>query len=166
MEFEMAGRRPKPTALKELEGNPGKRPLNKHEPKPRGLPACPTDNLSPLAQIEWRRVCRELHRCGLLTTVDRAALSIYCANWARWTEAEDNVRKFGEVIKSPKGYPIQNPYLSIANRAEELMLKTSIEFGMTPASRSKVSSQPLPDGDDESEAESYFSPRHGNGVLQ
>ena len=28
------GRRPKPTALKKLEGNPGKRPLNELEPVP------------------------------------------------------------------------------------------------------------------------------------
>ena len=28
------GRKPKPTAIKELEGNPGKRPLNGHEPVP------------------------------------------------------------------------------------------------------------------------------------
>ena len=27
------GRKPKPTALKMLEGNPGKRPLNEYEPK-------------------------------------------------------------------------------------------------------------------------------------
>lgn len=30
----MAGRKPKPTAVKKLEGNPGKRKLNKNEPVP------------------------------------------------------------------------------------------------------------------------------------
>ena len=36
------GRKPKPTAIKELEGNPGKRKLNKHEPKPiKRAPPCP-----------------------------------------------------------------------------------------------------------------------------
>lgn len=36
------GRKPKPTALKVLEGNPGHRPLNKKEPLPKGrLPRCP-----------------------------------------------------------------------------------------------------------------------------
>ena len=38
----MAGRKPKPTAVKKLEGNPGKRKLNTKEPMPgKGMPACP-----------------------------------------------------------------------------------------------------------------------------
>jgi hypothetical protein len=37
----MAGRKPKPTALKKLEGNPGKRKLNAKEPVPaKGMPDC------------------------------------------------------------------------------------------------------------------------------
>ena len=37
------GRKPKPTALKVLEGNPGKRPLNENEPKPENkAPRCPS----------------------------------------------------------------------------------------------------------------------------
>ena len=35
------GRKPKPTALKLLEGNPGNRPLNIAEPRPTGVPNCP-----------------------------------------------------------------------------------------------------------------------------
>ncbi len=35
----MAGRKPKPTVLKKLEGNPGKRKLNTKEPVPaKGMP--------------------------------------------------------------------------------------------------------------------------------
>ncbi|MGF0034338.1 hypothetical protein ACQRBN_15455 [Bariatricus sp. SGI.154] len=38
----MAGRKPKPTAVKKLEGNPGKRKLNTKEPVPeKGMPICP-----------------------------------------------------------------------------------------------------------------------------
>ena len=48
-----AGRKPKPTAMKELEGNPGKRKLNKKEPMPgKGMPDCPKW-LLPDAQEEW-----------------------------------------------------------------------------------------------------------------
>lgn len=36
------GRKPKPTAVKQLEGNPGKRQLNANEPKPAArAPSCP-----------------------------------------------------------------------------------------------------------------------------
>ena len=52
------GRKPTPTAIKELEGNPGHRPLNKHEPKPmKKAPACPK-SLSTEAKKEWRRLCK------------------------------------------------------------------------------------------------------------
>ena len=50
----MAGRKPKPTAIKELEGNPGKRKLNNKEPKPdKGMPVCP-EWLPPEAKAEWK----------------------------------------------------------------------------------------------------------------
>jgi phage terminase small subunit len=49
----MAGRKPKPAAVKKLEGNPGKRKLNTEEPIPaKGMPACP-DWLMPEAKKEW-----------------------------------------------------------------------------------------------------------------
>lgn len=133
----MSGRRPKPTALKTLEGNPGKRPLNENEPRPTGVPTCPR-HLNKDAKAEWKRISRELTAIGLLTRVDRAALAAYCQAWARWCEAELNVQKYGHVIKSPSGYPVQNPYVGIANTALDQMRKFLIEFGMTPASRSRL----------------------------
>jgi P27 family predicted phage terminase small subunit len=134
----MAGRRPKPTALKLLDGNPGHRALNRNEPQPGGIPSCPR-HLDAVAKSEWKRISRELIATGLLTSVDRAALAAYCAAWSRWVNAETSIEKFGAVIKSPKsGYPIQNPYIGIANTAIDQMRRFMIEFGMTPASRSRI----------------------------
>lgn len=57
------GRKPKPTAMKELEGNPGKHPLNTSEPKPnKKAPACPKW-LEPEAKKEWRRLAKQMLRC-------------------------------------------------------------------------------------------------------
>lgn len=143
----MAGRRPKPTALRELEGNPGHRPLNKREPRPGGAPRCPT-HLDAAAKSEWRRISTELARIGLLTSVDRAGLAAYCTAYSRWVTAEESIQKFGLVIKSPKtGFPIPNPYVSIANTALDLMRKFLVEFGMTPASRSRIQVTATGDGD-------------------
>lgn len=134
----MAGRRPTPTATKLLNGNPGKRPINKSEPQFTGIPTCPK-HLDKAAKAEWKRVATELIAAGLLTTVDRAALAAYCSAWSRWIDGETNIQKFGTVIKSPKsGYPIQNPYVGVANTALDQMRKFLIEFSMTPASRSRL----------------------------
>lgn len=139
----MVGRRPKPTALKIMQGNPGKRPLNNSEPTPTGTPTCPR-HLSKEAKAEWRRISEELSAMGLLTKVDRAALAAYCEAWARWCEAERQIQKFGLVVKSPSGYPMQNPYVGIANTALDQMRKFLVEFGMTPSSRSRLSVETTP----------------------
>ena len=66
----MAGRKPKPTALKKLEGNPGKRKLNTKEPVPeKGMPDCPKWLLSE-AKVEWNRLCKKLSEMGVLTEID------------------------------------------------------------------------------------------------
>ena len=82
----MAGRKPKPTAVKKLEGNPGKRKLNSKEPVPaKGIPACP-DWLMPEAKKEWERLAELMNQMGVLTEVDMAAFAAYCQSYARWKE--------------------------------------------------------------------------------
>ncbi len=140
----MAGRRPKPTALKELAGNPGKRSISRSEPKPTGIPTCPR-HLDKEAKAEWKRISSELITLVLLTSVDRAALAAYCAAWSRWVTAESQIQKFGLVIKSPKsGFPMQNPFVGVANTSLDQMRKFAIEFGLTPASRSRLNVDPAP----------------------
>lgn len=137
------GPAPKPTALKRLQGNPGKRALNDSEPRPVAtLPRCPS-HLQGEARAEWRRVARGLHDAGLLTQIDRAALAIYCQAWARWVKAEGQIQRHGEVVKSAAGNVMQNPYLSIANRAMKQMQLMARELGMTPSARSQIKVQPL-----------------------
>ena len=70
-----SGRKPKPTAIKKLEGNPGKRQLNENEPKPvKKAPKCPMW-LETEAKKEWRRTARQLEDLGILTEVDMAAFA-------------------------------------------------------------------------------------------
>lgn len=92
------GRKPKPTAIKLLEGNPGKRPLNKSEPKPKkGAPKCPAW-LLPEAKKEWKRMAEQLELLGLLTAVDMTAFAGYCQSYARWKVAEEFITKHGLYI--------------------------------------------------------------------
>ena len=129
----MRGRRPKPTRLKVLTGNPGKRPLNGNEPRPAAaVPECPAE-LGPVARTEWNRLVGELSALRLLTNLDRAALAAYCGAYALWAEATAQIQRYGAMIKSPTGFPIQSPYLAIANRQAEIMMRIASEFGFTPA---------------------------------
>ena len=147
-----SGRKPKPTHLKLLEGNPGHRPLNRNEPKPRPtVPYCPS-HLSKEAKKEWRRIVPELAAVGPITRIDRAALAMYCEAWGRWLEAEEALRKYGVMVKSPSGFPMQSPYLAVANKAMEQMRGLLTEFGMSPASRTRISVQEPSDFDPEAEA--------------
>ncbi len=135
----MRGRRPKPTRLKVLTGNPGKRPLNQDEPRPEvAIPDCPQE-LGPVAQREWNRLAGELAGLRILTNLDRAALAAYCGAYALWAEATEAIQKYGAMIKSPSGFPVQSPYLAVANRQAEIMMRIASEFGLTPASRSRIS---------------------------
>jgi P27 family predicted phage terminase small subunit len=111
-----------------------------HGPEPR-LPACPP-HLHGEARKEWSRLGRKLRDFGLVTDIDKAALALYCQAWARWIEAEDALRNFGVVLKSPSGFPIQSPYLAIANKAMDQMTRLLAEFGMSPSSRARVTVQP------------------------
>src|SRR5690242_5966335 len=135
----MRGRRPKPTRLKVLTGNPGKRPLNPDELNPEpAMPECPPE-LGPVAQREWHRLVGQLCALRLLTHLDRAALAAYCGAYALWAEAMEAIQKYGTMIKSPSGYPVQSPYVAVANRQAEIMMRIASEFGFTPVSRSRIS---------------------------
>ena len=97
---------------------------------------CPKE-LPPLAVEEWNRIVGELTLLGVLSRFDRGPLAIYCGAYAAWAEAFEAMQKYGMMIKSPTGYPVQSPYMAIMNRQAEIMLRIAGEFGFTPASRSR-----------------------------
>ena len=134
---------PKPTALKLMAGNPGKRPLNKREPRPRRTtPRCPAW-LNKNAKTVWRRMVPELRDMGVLTVVDGEALAAFCQTYARWREAEEFLTKHGLVypLRDEKGHVRcmqQFPQVSIARNMLLALKAFYQEFGMTPASRSRI----------------------------
>ena len=106
-------------------------------PEARRLPSAPA-HLSAMAKTEWRRTGHLLMEAGLFADLDQRALAAYCTTYARWVEAEEQVQKFGTVIKVPSGFLVQSPYVAISNKALEQMVRMLQEFGMTPASRTRL----------------------------
>jgi P27 family predicted phage terminase small subunit len=135
----MVGRIPKPTKMHIMNGNPSRLNLDDRiEPEPDvKIPDCPR-HLSKEAKKEWHRLSKELFAIGLISNVDRSAFAAYCQAYGRWVNSENKIKKTGDVIEAPSGYPIQNPYLSVSNKAVEQMHKFLTEFGMTPASRTRL----------------------------
>ena len=104
---------------------------------PDALPRCPA-HLTPVAAKEWRRLAGPLHKMGVISTTDRAALAAYCQAWARWVEAEEKLQETPMLIRTPSGYAQQSPWLSIANKQMELMGKYMAELGLTPVARARL----------------------------
>jgi len=132
------GRPRTPTALKILRGNPGKRPLPVDEPTPEPrIPPCP-HALDKVARAEWRRIASEVRGLRFVTALDRAALAVYCQSWSEWVRAQEGLAKHGLLVKTPNGYPIQSPLVSIANRAAKQMLEAAGTLGLTPSARARL----------------------------
>ena len=145
----VGGRPPKPTALKKLGGNAGKRAINKSEPRPaHKRPSCPK-HLTGEAKKEWNRTSKQLFELGLLTELDRAALAAYCQAWAQWVQAQEEMRKptFKMIEVTESGYPVASPWLNVAAQAMKQMKTFLTEFGMTPSSRSRVTVVTEPEAD-------------------
>jgi P27 family predicted phage terminase small subunit len=157
----VAGRRPLPTAVKKLRGNPGRRPLNPDEPKlDAKAPAMPPD-LPELAVQEWKAIVPLLLRLGVITEIDGKALAAYCFAYARWREAEDLVAQLGGRVVTERTYHEgectserfkRNPADVISSDALKLMKSYLIEFGLTPATRSKLRLEKPKDVEDPLEA--------------
>jgi phage terminase small subunit len=127
----MAGRPPKPTALKLLQGNPGKRPLNDQEPKPPVGAKAPQYVIDdPVLLLEWNRHAPRLTRLGLLTEIDDDALATLCVLEV----------KFRDMVASGEATATGLAALSKEKRA------LWSRFGMTPADRVRVKvEQPKPE---------------------
>lgn len=78
----MAGRRPKPTHLKVVTGNPGKRKLNDKEPQPAKEIPSPPSHLTDWGKVAWGRLTLLLDQMGVLTVADTFALERLCDLYA------------------------------------------------------------------------------------
>ena len=87
---------------------------------------------------EWREKAPLLADKGVLTQADRAALSNYCVAYQELVEMTNDIREKGYFEKTSNGNIIQRAAVSIRHQAMDKVNKFLTEFGMTPASRSKI----------------------------
>lgn len=146
----MPGPKRKPSHLKVVTGNPGKRPLNDKEPKPSGNLYDPPEWLSEAQRKVWAYAIKTAP-FGLLKRLDQSALVVWviASDLHRQAVEKLNAAEGAMLIKTPNGMPAQSPFLSIVNKQAQIMLKAAGEMGFTPASRSKVEVDDAEDEEDE-----------------
>lgn len=140
------GRKPIPTTLQLLRGNPGKRPLNTDEPRTPLLSADPIPHelRDAAARDEWKRLAPELINCGQVTIADRTMLVAYCLKYGQWLRLEEEALKHPLIVKGAHGNPITNPAIRAANQTLDLVIRAAAELGITPTSRTRVTRMPAP----------------------
>jgi P27 family predicted phage terminase small subunit len=134
----MAGRKPKPTGLKVINGTFRSDRNSEAEPFPSGDLKDAPSHFAP-EQVEiWDYAISNAPR-GLLKCLDMSTLEVWVVACSIHRDAVKKVAKIGQVVKTPLGFPVVNPYLSNANKQAQIMLKAAAELGFTPSSRSRVS---------------------------
>jgi P27 family predicted phage terminase small subunit len=132
------GPKPKPTALRVFEGDPG-RLLGKREGEPlpgnsESLPAPPAW-LGDVGKAEWMKAAPTLHRMGCLTLADEKLLSLYCEAWDDFFAARVVLETEGRVVVTNKGMPLSHPAVKQKKDAIAIIKQIGAEFGMSPAAR-------------------------------
>lgn len=132
------GPAPKPTQLKLLHGENRPSHLNLAEPKPRdALPVCP-DDVSDGVRAVWDDTMRELIAMDLAHAADRDSLICYCEAVVTHRRASATLAKSPLLITGQKGNLVRNPMLQIQRDAATTIRNFAAEFGLTPASRTRI----------------------------
>lgn len=165
------GPQPLPKNVHVLRGNPSKLPLGQllDDFRPEvEIPTAPSW-MWPEAKKEWKRISAELKKYGLISKLDRAALVLYVQAWAKlaWAEmqmaramklAEEKraaAEERGEIWNGGDGIMVPtvngnlqySHYWVVSQRAGAEVNRYLSLFGLSPSSRSRVTTSDNRQGD-------------------
>jgi P27 family predicted phage terminase small subunit len=142
--LDVRGRKPKPTWLKLVAGNPGRRPLNRSEPLPEGaLVDDPPDWLTPSQKDIWRAAIENAPP-GLLRRIDESVFLVWVIAKDLHRTASERIAQTGTLIRMPHSpMALQSPWVLVMNKQAAIMIKAAVELGFTPSSRSRISIEPV-----------------------
>ena len=139
------GPKPKPTVLKRLAGSQ-RADANKKEPEFASYIPDPPEDIAnhELMLNDWNKHASMLYTAGLLTIADGEA-------FAMLVRALNEIRVVNEVLN--RGYLVEindgktltlHPYFKVRADAQATVKHLFAEFGMTPASRTRIEVQFVP----------------------
>ncbi len=140
-----------PTQLRLVRGNPSKRPINKNEPKPPvGIPPTPK-HFDKQGKYWFKRMAEELDAIGVISQLDARALEMLVEAYTEYRHHCDTLDREGYTYavysdedtdeRKPREIRMIKPHPAAAMKADAWKRLRGMlgEFGMTPASRSKIS---------------------------
>ena len=132
------GRKPKPSRVRELQGNPGKRKINKREPKPKTPATRPHGLGRGIRRKFWDEHAEELERLGILTGADTSAFRLMCEHYAVAIKASKELREQGFTVKGRDGFVKKNPLAQVFRDNSVAFRGYAEQFGMTPSARARL----------------------------
>lgn len=142
-----SGRRPKPTALKLLQGNPGQRKLNEREPQPPVGEVVKPEMGAEVGAV-WDELAPGCIAMGTLTTVDVRTFVTLCElqatfNTAAKEKASPGFRPFlHTTMVDSAGNEHQNvkehPALSLERKTAAALRPYYEKFGLEPVGRARI----------------------------
>jgi phage terminase small subunit len=139
-----AGRPPKPTAIKELHGNPGRRPLNDKEPKMEpGEPERPRFLRNKGARRWFRQYAERLVNARVVTKNDSASLGLLAHFLGWYEEAAEDLNVRGPVLTGTRtlqdgstvDYEYPSPYWKLLMDSANMIDKFGSKLGYSPIDR-------------------------------
>ena len=134
------GRKRLPTELKRVQGTLQPCRTNDNEPDyvlTKEIPD-PPKYLSKTGRDVYYSTAEELLKLGILTRVSMSLFVMYCTQVAIYFHALEQIDKNDYIFVTKGGDEKPNPYIKIANDALAASVRIACEFGITPASSSKV----------------------------
>lgn len=141
----MAGRPRKPTAILEASGAFKKDPKRKRaragEPVFSKGVVCGS-RLTGAARKLWDDLVEQMDACGMLQRVDSSALEAACIAYQTATQADRALEEHGltynVIDQAGNAIPKARPEVAISRGAWTQYKQFCTEFGLTPASRSRI----------------------------
>lgn len=132
----MRGRKPTPTALKLIQGQPDHK-INHDEPQPTdGVPSCPSRNAA--VRAVWDYTIKQLTHMRTVTMADRDALHAYCQAVVLFDQATQLLEDEGLTMPTVGGRYLPHPAQKIQREASNTIRSYAGEFGLTPSARTRI----------------------------
>jgi len=137
----LPGRKPKPTALRLIEGNREHRPIKETVKIAPTLPKTPQHLKGP-ALTEWKAKIKQMGTVpGWLTTIDNGVLAAYCQCYGSLVRLTNYIEKSGGEAKyidmCIKNF-YQAKHILERDKAIKDLRSFASELGFTPTSRGRI----------------------------